>query len=311
MNRRHFLTSLSTAAILPIAGTAQEKESAPSKIALPPNPEQGLLFSCKSGMLEGATIEDKLLLAKAAGYDGVDYDQAGGVTPERLREAVEKTGVFVHNAINHDHWKFTLTSADAEKRARGLENLKHCIRVSHAAGGSAVLLVVGSGGDGSADEIVERARTEIKKAIPLAAALGQRILFENVWNKMFYQDGGPRDQSPQPWIDFVDSFHSPWVGIFHDLGNHARYSDVAKWVRAFGPRIGKFDIKGYSNAKADKEGPWKGFADITEGDIDWASVRAAIQDVGYTGWVSAEVGGGNLERHRKVLAQMKEALLGG
>nr|MCS5617428.1 sugar phosphate isomerase/epimerase [Pirellulales bacterium] len=218
------------------------------------------------------------------------------------------TGVFIHGAINHGHWGKTLTSPDAAVRAEGLANLKHCIRVSHAAGGSGVLLVIGKGGDGP--EGGDRAREEISKAIPLAAALGQRILFENVWNGMYYQDDGPRDQSVQAWADYIDSFNSPWVGAFFDLGNHARYGDVAEWVRGLGPRIVKLDIKGYSNATADSDGKWKGFVEITAGDIDWAAVRAALAEIGFTGWVSAEVGGGDVARLRTVLAQMKEALLG-
>jgi len=72
----------------------------------------------------------------------------------------------------------------------------------------------------------------------------------------------------------------------------------------------KLDIKGYSNAKADAEGKAKGFVDITAGDIDWRSVRAALRDIGFTGWVSAEVGGGDAARLKTVLNQMKAALLG-
>jgi hexulose-6-phosphate isomerase len=168
--------------------------------------------------------------------------------------------------------------------------------------------VIGKADDGP--EGGDRAREEIKKAIPLAAALGQRILFENVWNGMYYKDDGPRDQSVKPWADYIDSFNSPWVGAFFDLGNHARYGNVAQWVRELGPRIVKLDIKGYSNAKADAEGKWKGFVDITAGDIDWASVRAALKEIGFTGWVSAEVGGGDTARLKTVLDQMKKALIG-
>lgn len=302
--RRSLVAALPAAALIP---AARAEDVAAPAFPLPPSPEQGILFSCKSGMLQG-NVEEKLLQAKAAGYDGVDFDEAGGVTPEKLRAAVLKTGMFVHNAINHAHWGTTLTSADEATRAKALANLKHCLRCSHAAGGSAVLLVIGVAKDGP--EGAARARTEIQKAIPLAAALGQRILFENVWNGMFYQDDGARDQSVKPWADYIDSFNSPWVGAFFDLGNHARYGDVAAWVRGLGPRIAKLDIKGYSNAKADKDGKWKGFVEITDGDIDWASVRGALKDIGFTGWVSAEVGGGNLERHKTVLAQMKQALLG-
>jgi len=85
---------------------------------------------------------------------------------------------------------------------------------------------------------------------------------------------------------------------------------VAAWVRELGPRIVKLDIKGYSNAKADAEGKWKGFVDITAGDIDWKGVRAALRDVGFSGWVSAEVDGGDVKRLANVLDQMKTALLG-
>ena len=168
--------------------------------------------------------------------------------------------------------------------------------------------MVGKSADGP--EGADRARAEIRKAIPLAAALGQRILFENVWNGMFYEDDGPRTQSVKPFADYIDSFDSPWVGAFFDLGNHARYGDVAAWIRELGPRIVKLDIKGYSNAKADAEGKWKGFVDIAAGDIDWASIRAALRDIGFTGWVSAEVNGGDTSRLKTVLEQMKQALIG-
>ena len=303
--RRKFLSAAATA--VPVAAGAVAAE--PSKrfaTPLPPRPEQGLLFSCKYGMTKGGSLEERLASARDAGMDGVDFDAAASVTPEQLRDAAMATGVFIHNAINHAHWSQTLSSPDDAKRAAGLANLKHCIGVSHAAGGNGVLIVVGVKNDGP--EGPARAREEIKKAIPLAAALGQRILFENVWNGLFYEDDGPRNQSAKPFADYIDSFASPWVGGFFDLGNHARYGDVASWIRELGPRIVKLDIKGYSNAKADAEG--KGFGDNTAGDIDWASVRAALRDIGFTGWVSAEVGGGDVPRLKTVLDQMKTALLG-
>jgi L-ribulose-5-phosphate 3-epimerase len=306
--RRLFATSAAVASTGLVSAAHAAESSTDASMPMPPRPEQSILFSCKYGMTQGDTLEARLLSAKEAGMDGVDFDEAGSVTPEQLRGAASQTGVFIHNAINHAHWGKTLTSADEAVRAEALANLKHCIRVSHAAGGSGVLIVVGVNGDGP--EGPDRAREEIAKAIPLAAALGQRILFENVWNGMFYADDGPRDQSAQPLADYIDSFKSPWVGSFFDLGNHARYGDVAEWIRVLGPRIVKLDIKGYSNAKADAEGKWKGFVEITDGDIDWASVRAALREIGFSGWVSAEVGGGDTARLKVVLEQMKEALLG-
>ncbi len=312
IRRRDLLAATTAGLTAALPAWGQEAAAAPQPatlpLPLPPHPEQGLLFSCKYSMTKGGTLEERLASAREAGMDGVDFDDAAAVTPEGLREAAANTGVFIHDAINHGHWQTRLSSPDEAMRAKAVENLKHCIRVSHAAGGSSVLIVIGSSADGP--EGPDRARAAIATARPLAAALGQRILFENVWNGMYYKDDGPRDQSVKPWADYIDSFNSPWVGAFFDLGNHARYGNVAEWIRGLGPRIVKLDIKGYSNAKADAEGKWKGFVDITAGDIDWSAVRGALKEIGFTGWVSAEVGGGDTARLTTVLAQMKEALLG-
>jgi len=313
--RRFFADAATFSAAAVIArgarSAAADLESAsPSGSCLPPSPtsEDGLLFSCKYGMTKGPSLRARLATAKEAGLDGVDFDAAATVTPEELRAAAAATGVFIHNAINHAHWQQRLTSANDAVRATAQANLEHCIRVSHGAGGSGVLIVLGRDTDGP--EGPDRARDAIGKVIPLAAQLGQRILFENVWNGMFYDPEGPRTQSAKAFGDYIDSFRSPWVGAFFDLGNHARYGDVATWIRELGPRIVKLDIKGYSNARADKDGPWKGFVDIMDGDIDWASVRTALKDIGYTGWVSAEVGGGDVARLKDVLQQMRQALIG-
>ena len=315
-SRRTFLGGLTTVSV---ASYAQRSllGAVPPDESLSPEPIPGidplasksnLLFSCKYGMIKDQGLEKRLELSQTAGFDGVDFDDAASVTPDELRRAVDSTGIFVHNVINHAHWKQRLTSPNKQERQTAVSNVRHCMEVSHAAGGSAVLIVLGRATDGP--NAGARAREEIQKLLPLAAKLGQRILFENVWNGMFYDPEGSRDQSVQPFADYIDSFRSPWVGAYFDLGNHARYGDVATWVRHLGPRIVKLDIKGYSNEKADLNGVRKGFVDITDGDIDWESVRDALREIQFTGWVAAEVGGGDLSRLQIVLKQMKQALLG-
>jgi hexulose-6-phosphate isomerase len=65
----------------------------------------------------------------------------------------------------------------------------------------------------------------------------------------------------------------------------------------------KLDIKGFSRAK-DK------FVDITspEDDVPWDKVREALATVGFTGWATAEVGGGDVQRLTVVREQMQKAL---
>ncbi len=307
-HRRHFLAAGAASVAGTAAARAGAADSASAETVRVVRPPEGkrILLSCKLGMItreadgKKLSLADRLRLAGEAGFDGVDLDQAAEFTPEQAREAVCQSGVFVHNAINHAHWAQRLTSAKEEEQARGRANIEHCLRVSHGAGGSGVLIVVGSGDDGPADEIEERCRQEIKKLIPLAASLGQSILVENVWNKMGYDHDAPPEQTADRFVKFIDSFHSPWVGMYYDIGNHWKYGQPGDWIRAFGHRCVKLDVKGYSRA-ANK------WTEITEGDLPWDQVRKALDEIGFAGWATAEVGGGDVQRLTQVRKQMQEA----
>ncbi len=310
VSRRRFLSAGAAASVATgaavVPGVASAQEAAAGAIVRPPEGKR-ILLSCKLGMItrkaggRKLSLAERLRLAGDAGFDGVDLDQAAGYTPEQARAAVQESRVFVHNAINHAHWSKRLTSANDADRAQGRANIEHCIRVSHAAGGSGVLIVIGRGGDGSADEVAKRCKAEIEALIPLAASLGQMILIENVWNQMFYDHAkpAPPEQTADRFVEFVDSFNSPWVGMYYDIGNHWKYGQPGDWIRAFGRQCVKLDVKGYSREK-------KGWADIGEGDLPWDDVRKALAEIGFTGWATAEVGGGDLERLTKVRKQMQK-----
>ena len=309
LDRRTFLRTgtVSAAALAAFSATSSSRAQEAAGIVLPPEGNR-ILLSCKLGMItrkigdRKLSLADRLSLAGEAGFDGVDLDQAAEYTPAQARAAVKQSGVFVHNAINHAHWRQRLTSADENVRAQGVANIDHCIRVSHAAGGNGVLIVIGRANDGPPEIVEERARNEMRKLIPLAAALGQPILIENVWNQMFYDHNtpAPPEQSADRFVRFVDSFNSPWVGMYYDIGNHWKYGQPREWIRSFGHRCVKLDVKGFSRQQ-------NKFTDIGEGDLPWDEVRQGLEEIGFTGWATAEVGGGGLDRLRKVREQMQRA----
>jgi hexulose-6-phosphate isomerase len=273
-------------------------------------PEKPLLLACKLGMIANKdaagtplSLVQRLRMAAQAGFDGVDFDEAGSFTVEDARAAVRESGVFVHGAINHDHWQQRLTSAVQAERDQGRKNLEHCVRLSHACGGSGVLLVIGRATDGPMAEVEDRARQEMRKVLPLASALGQMMLIENVGNGMGYDPEGGADQGPQHFIRFIDSFQSPWVGMYYDIGNHWRYAQPGEWIRSFGYRCVKLDIKGRSRTIP------KGVElSSAQDDVPWAQVRRALKDINFSGWATAEVRGGDLERLTIVRQQMETAL---
>jgi hexulose-6-phosphate isomerase len=88
--------------------------------------------------------------------------------------------------------------------------------------------------------------------------------------------------------------------MYYDIGNHWKYGQPADWIRAFGHRCVKLDVKGFSRA-ANK------FTEITEGDLPWDQVRKALDEIGFCGWATAEVKEGGLERLVEVRRQMQQA----
>ena len=100
--------------------------------------------------------------------------------------------------------------------------------------------------------------------------------------------------------------------MYYDIGNHWKYGSPGDWIRQFGHRCRKLDLKGFSKAK-DK------FVDIGEvegtveegnlkvvDDLPWDDVRKALNEINFTGWATAEVGGGNVERLTVVRKQMEK-----
>jgi L-ribulose-5-phosphate 3-epimerase len=292
MLRRHFLATLA-AASAPLSLRAQTAGS-PLPIKL----------SLKCGMAQfGANLDEKFRILKELGYDGVELDSPGGQNKEEALAASKSTGLPIHGVVDSIHWKIRLSDPDAAVREEGLKGLLTAIRESKACGGSAVLLVPGVvDAKTNHDDACSRSIEQIRKALPLAAELGIHILIENVWNKMFYTEDGGNAQSAEKLVAYLDAIDSPWVGSYFDIGNHQRFSKPAEWIRTLGKRIVKLDCKDW--------GVKGGFGKIGEGDVDWPEVRKALAEIGYTGWATAEVQGGDRAACGEILAQMKTHLLG-
>ena len=256
-----------------------------------------LYKTLKIGMVRvGKTLEEKFAIAKEAGFDGIELN-APTLNIEEVRAAIKATGLPVDGTVNAGHWSVRHTDADDATRAKALESLKQALRQTHAVGGNSVLLVVGVGTDGPEEEIWKRSVENISKAVPLAAELGIHIAIENVWNKFCYDHDGDHTQTADKFVKYVDDFHSPWVGMQFDIGNHWKYGSMGDWIRQLDKRVVKLDLKGFSREM-------NKFTKIGEGDLDWADVRKALAEIQYTGWAAAEVGGGDLERLKEVSANM-------
>jgi hexulose-6-phosphate isomerase len=262
--------------------------------------------SIKMGMFsEKISVHEKFKLMKEMGFDGAELNSPGGVNKEEALNASRELGFPIHGVVDSIHWGIRLSDPDPAVREKGLQGLLTAMKDTHFVGGNAVLLVPGAARDPEKEShghVWTRSIEQIKKALPTASKLGVRILIENVWNNFLYDPKGDNDQSASLLAAYLDEINSPWVGSYFDIGNHQRFGKPAEWIRTLGHRIGQLDVKDW--------GVDHGFCKIGEGDVDWADVRSALHQIGYTGWATAEVSGGDRHRIKDISERMDQYLLG-
>ena len=303
LDRRQLLAATGVAGALSVAGRTAAAPSARPSAQTWQRPRR-ILFAVKYGMVTGdAPMKEKFQLLKSLDFDGVELDSPAPYDAEEVRAAVEASGLPVHGVVDSVHWNDRLSSPSEETRAKGLAALVGALRDAHDFGGSAVLLVPGRVADPETEnqqQCWDRSIACIREALPMAAEVGVRILIENVWNGFCYVHDGPADQSADTLRSYLDAIGSPWVGSYFDIGNHQKYGRPADWIRTLGSYVTKVDVKDW--------GVEAGWAKIGDGDVDWADVRAALAEIGFTGWATAEVGGGGAERLKEIRERMEKVL---
>ena len=258
----------------------------------------------KFGMVqeESLSIVEKFQLLKDLGFDGVELDSPSDLDRDEVIAARDSVGLPIHGVVDSVHWQKTLSHADPAVRAEGLAGLRTALDDASAYGASTVLLVPAVVNKGvSYADAYERSQAEIRKVLPMAKDLGVKIAIENVWNMFLL--------SPLECARYVDEFESDAIGWYFDVGNIVNYGWPEHWIRTLGHRILKLDIKEYSRSKRDQEGPYAGFGvPLGEGDCDWPEVVTALEDIGYEGWATAEIAGGDTDRLREIAMRMDRIL---
>lgn len=294
MERRDFLKNSALAASAITFGVSGMAE-ATAKVPARPMIKKSL----KWGMVKGdMSIMDKFKMLKEIGYDGVELDSPHTLNHKEILAARDKTGLELPGVVNSVHWKMPLSSPDPKVRATCVESMVTALNDCKMYGGTTVLLVPAVvSADISYKDAYERSQAEIRKLIPTAEKTGVKIALENVWNNFLL--------SPMEAARYVDEINHPLVGWYFDVGNIVRYGWPEQWIEVLGKRIMKLDVKGYSRKKQQDEGIWKGFnVEIMEDDCNWPAVNKALAAVGYSGWASAEVGGGDRARLADVSERM-------
>jgi hexulose-6-phosphate isomerase len=283
MNRRSFLRSTAAlAALAPLASSVCAQ--APAAPANPKprrsNPKGFMLATLGSAALKKLSVREQFQLLREAGFAGVEPSSA--MNQAEVLAARDATGIQIPSVVIATHWAKPLTDPNPATRQIGLDGLLQGLRDAKAYGAGSVLLVPGAvTKQVSYTDAFARSTAEIKKAVPLAEELGVVIAIENVWNQFLL--------SPREAVEFADSFKSPFVKWHFDVGNVVNSGFPEHWIRTLGPRIAKIHVKEFSRKLRDTKGLREGFkVDLFDGDSDWPAVMAALDAVGYQGWLITE-----------------------
>ncbi|MCX7050249.1 MAG: sugar phosphate isomerase/epimerase [Candidatus Sumerlaeota bacterium] len=279
----------------------------------------------RKALIQKLPDEKSLTPLKEAGFDGVECSDwsAAPEKAEEARKVADRLGMKIHSVLRG--WtQFN----DATKTAADIASVETALRTSQILGADALLLVPCRIGDktmampkpkefrfefdaktGHVSKVVEgdnkpyeayiqahnqavdASRAAMEKLIPAAEKTGVVIAHENVWNNLWVK--------PDLLANFIGSFKSKWIQCYFDIGNHVKYAPAEEWIAALGKLIVKCHVKDFK--LNDDPGGNGAFVDIRDGSVNWPVVRAALEKIGYSGWMTIEGGKLSVAEHGKRL----------
>jgi len=244
-------------------------------------------------------VLDAFQLARDCGFEEIECpttpDQSKA---EEMLAASRKTGLRIHSVMNQAHWSSPLSSPDPAVVEKSLEGMRASLNNAKMWAADTVLLVPAVvNAEVTYAQAWERSQRQIRKLIPMAQDLKIVIGIEEVWNKFLL--------SPLEFANYIDSYESPWIKAYFDVGNVAISGYPQDWIRVLGKRIVKLHIKDFKFEK--NLASW---VNLKEGQIDWHAVHAALEGIGYKGTATVELAAGDGAYLKDVSRRFEQILSG-
>ncbi len=231
---------------------------------------------CYSSVLTSQDHRQRLAVIKDAGFDGIEAPQFDTAQEtEDVTGLANEIGLEIHSVMGGTHWQMPLSEPDEEARRKGVAGIENALQQAATMGAETVLVVPGVvNTDVSYEQAYEVSQQSIRELLPTAEELNIVMCLENVWNKFLL--------SPLEMRDYIDSFNSPLVQAYFDVGNILLYGYPEQWIEILGPRIKKVHIKDFNVGT-------RQFVGLLQGDVDYPTVMTAFRSIRYDGYITAEL----------------------
>ncbi len=293
MNRREFIGAASSAA-LALGGVASAYGDPSGR------PRKSVMFTM---LPDNLSLNDRFKLAKDVGFEGVECSPVGSEkSASDLRRAAEHADIPIQSII-FGGWDAPLSDPNPAVVAKGLANARSAMQDAKWMGAENILLVPALvTAKVRYRDAYERSQKNVRALIPTAERLNIMVCCEEVWNNFLL--------SPMEFAHYIDSFKHPLIQAYFDVGNVVTFGWPEDWIRTLGKRIKKVHLKDYKGGPGLFGGNKGSFVMLREGSINWPEVRRAFAEIGYTGYMNTELGGGDEAYLRDVSARVDKILAG-
>jgi hexulose-6-phosphate isomerase len=248
----------------------------------------------EGGLETKKPVADAMAEAKNLGFDAIELCVADqGVLTHQTTQAqcedivaqAQKIGIEISSVASGQSWTWSPSANDPKIRAEIIDFTCKALQVTKWLGTDAYLFVPGAVDvfflpDAEVipyDICYQRATEAVKQILPTAEQTGVALGIENVWNKFLL--------SPMEMRDFIDGFGSEMAGAYFDVGNVLLTGYPCQWIRILDKRIKRVHVKDFKKSV----GTVEGFVDLLEGDVNFENVKKALAEIGYDGYVTAEM----------------------
>ena len=283
LSRRKFITGTTATLGAGVLGNAAPPDFGPGPLA------GRVKIAVKYQMINepDLSVVDKFRLLKELGFDGTELRTADKKDADAVVAAIEETGLPVHGIIN---------SSDPD--------IVSAVELAVRCQSDSVLVLAAEQRGMSFAENFAHWQKLIRVALPQAEKTGVKLCIENVRATFL--------KTAESMANFIDSFDSPAVRSYFDLGNTITWTEqlAEHWATVLGKRVYKLDIKDrghpeFGDAKLKREGIEGG---TDGGEVNWAKVREILVANDFSGWATAEVAGGDRKRLAGIAAWMRDVL---
>lgn len=225
---------------------------------------------------------ERCQIAKECGFDGIELPPlTDSAEIDRIVAGAQTHGLTIHSII-YGGWGKPLSHPNPSVAEEGKADIRKAIDLAQRVGAEVVLLVPAVVTEQVRyEEAWTRSQQHIRDLIPYAEEKKVIIAVENVWNKFLL--------SPLEFRQYIDEINSPYVRAYFDMANVVIFGYPQDWIRTLGNRIVRLHIKDF------KRDGYQWCSLPYEGDVNFTEVRKALREIGYSGWVTEEFPGGDID----------------